>query len=241
MQNLLIDIGNTSVKLALSQGVNITETVKSSREEIIKASSILIKDHLIETAALSTVCGEDLLLEEYFKSISRRFIKVRGDIPLPFKNLYKTPATLGADRICALAAAKALFPSQECIIFDFGTAVTIDFLNKKGEYEGGNISLGMATRFKAINQYTKQLPLLSPSEEIMMKGDSTIQAVTSGIILGIMFEIEGYIKKYPGHTVVFTGGDAIYFAKKMKSPIFVVYNLVLKGLAQIAVINAATE
>ena len=116
---------------------------------------------------------------------------------------------------------------------DFGTTLTVDYIDAQGRYEGGNISLGCRTRFKALNRYSRSLPLLDTPEEIPFPGDSLEGAIGSGIISGILFEIQSYIDKKPDNVVIFTGGDAIYFVKKMKNSIFVVCNLVLIGLALI--------
>ena len=97
------------------------------------------------------------------------------------------------------------------------------------------MSPGCRTRFKAINRYSRQFPLLDTPEETEEKGHDIESSIESGIISGIMFEIEGYILRNPENISVFTGGDAIYFAKRMKNSIFVVCNLVLMGLALIAV------
>ena len=107
-------------------------------------------------------------------------------------------------------------------------------LNKKGVFLGGNISLGLTSRFRALNQFTKRLPFIKPVENIPQFGVDTHGAMTAGVVFGLKFEVEGYINQYPDHTIVFTGGDAFYFAEKMKSAIFVTPNLVLMGLAQIA-------
>ena len=121
-----------------------------------------------------------------------------------------------------------------CTVFDFGTTLTIDFVGKEGEYLGGNISPGYRTRFKALNRYARGLPLLETPAEAKNIGGSILTSMEAGVILGIMFEIMGYLSQFPENTVVFTGGDAIYFAKRMKNPIFVICNLVMMGLALIA-------
>ena len=118
-----------------------------------------------------------------------------------------------------------------CTVFDFGTTLTADFLDAKGGYLGGVISPGCLTRFKALNRYSKALPLLSIPEQTEFPGTSATSSIESGVISGIMFEIEGYIRSYPENVVIFTGGDAIYFAKRMKNSIFAVCNLGLMGLA----------
>ena len=147
---------------------------------------------------------------------------------------YSLPDCLTPDRAASIIAAKYLFKGRGCTIFDFGTTMSIDFISKEGEYEGGNISVGCRTRFKALNRYTKNLPLVENPFEIEITGKNIQSSIASGVITGIMFEIEGYLGRYPENVAVFTGGDAIYFAKRMKNSIFVVCNLVLMGLALIA-------
>jgi type III pantothenate kinase len=150
-------------------------------------------------------------------------------------SLYGLPSWLTPDRVASIVASRFLFKNRGCTIFDFGTVLSIDFLDGEGNFLGGNISLGCRTRFKALNRYSRTLPLIGAPDEIMEQGIDVVSAVSSGVITSIMSEIEGYISKYPENITVFTGGDAIYFAKRMKNSIFVVCNLVLMGLALMAV------
>ena len=150
-------------------------------------------------------------------------------------SLYGLPSWLTPDRVASIVASRFPFKNRGCTIFDFGTVLSIDFLDGEGNFLGGNISLGCRTRFKALNRYSRTLPLIGAPDEIMEQGIDVVSAVSSGVITSIMSEIEGYISKYPENITVFTGGDAIYFAKRMKNSIFVVCNLVLMGLALIAV------
>ena len=120
------------------------------------------------------------------------------------------------------------------MVFDFGTTLTIDVTGEDGEYTGGNISLGCRTRFKALNRYSRTLPLVNTPSTVSQTGDSLISSIEDGVVGGIMFEILGYLSLFPEKVAVFTGGDALYFAKRMKNSIFVVCNLVLMGLALIA-------
>ena len=144
---------------------------------------------------------------------------------------YNFPEYLPCDRAAGLVAARFLFNEKPCTVFDFGTTLTVDFLAADGRYMGGNISLGCCTRAKALERYSKNLPLVNIPESLQMEGTSLKSSIEAGIVLGIIFEIEGYIKSHKENIVVFTGGDAIYFAKRMKNSIFVVCNLELMGLA----------
>lgn len=235
MVNLLIDAGNTSIKTAISQGGSIMEERRCDRGEMEGVvEGYMQKFSQIDVIAVSDVRGLDQGLYDYLEGRCRKLVKVKGDMELPIKNRYGTPGTLGADRICAAVGAHTLFPEKNCVIVDFGTAITFDFLNKEGEFLGGNISLGLNTRFKALNHFTGKLPLLGKVDDVSPVGSSTRGAIESGVILGTIFEIQGYIDAYPGYNFIFTGGDAIFFAEKLKSPIFAVCNLVLIGLSQIA-------
>ncbi len=147
---------------------------------------------------------------------------------------YGLPLHITPDRAASIVASRYLFKGRGCTIFDFGTTLTVDFIGADGMYMGGNISPGCRTRFKSLNRYSKNLPLVDAPENIDEKGMDIASSISSGVISGIMFEIEGYMSKNSENISVFTGGDAIYFAKRMKNSIFVVCNLVLMGLALIA-------
>ena len=239
MVNLLIDAGNTSIKLAVYADDTISDEVRCDENSLpgcVDGLRRLFGD--FDVAAVSDVRGMGEDTYNYIESVCGKVVKVKGDSDLPIKNLYGTPQTLGADRICAAVGAHSLFPGKDCVIIDFGTAITFDFLTCRGEFLGGNISPGLDTRFRALNHFTGKLPLLERVDSVELVGNSTTGAMESGVILGTLFEIEGYIRTYPGYNFIFTGGDAIFFAEKLKSPIFVVCNLVLMGLSQIAKTDA---
>jgi type III pantothenate kinase len=159
-----------------------------------------------------------------------RLVVVDGEV----SSRYGLPAHLTPDRVASIIASRFLFKNRGCTVFDFGTVLSVDFLDHEGNYEGGNVSPGCRTRFKALNRYTKSLPLVDTPDEIAVKGNDMKSSIETGVVSGIIFEIEGYISHHPENINVFTGGDAIYFAKRMKNSIFVVCNLVLMGLALIA-------
>ena len=234
MANLVIDIGNTVSKIAYANGGVVGKVHRFHGDNITSYVSKLIEKKRPQVVIVSTVRGEDKELFLYLEQNSDKFILFDNNLPLPIANKYKTPNSLGTDRLAGAVAAHALFPDKDCIVIDFGTALTTNFITKEGEFLGGNISVGLRTRFKALHQYTKRLPLVETPINLSDIGGSTGEAIENGVVLGIMFEVEGYINKYPGHIIIFTGGDAIYFAEKLKKSIFVVYNLILIGLAQIA-------
>lgn len=229
--NLIIDIGNTALKASWADGITLGKTFRYQGERMLDFILSLTEKNKPEVMILSSVrtfsrnavdklrneCGTLLIVDE----------KMLGDYDLPS---YLTP-----DRAASIIASRFLFRNRRCTIFDFGTLLTVDFLDPDGRFEGGNISPGCRTRFKALNRYAKSIPLMNAPEDFTGTGTDIATSVSSGVISGIMFEIEGYMSRYPENIVVFTGGDANYFAKRMKNSIFVVCNLVLMGLALIAV------
>lgn len=160
---------------------------------------------------------------------------------VPLINKYSTPKTLGFDRIAAAVGANFLIPNSNLIIIDIGTALTIDFVNDKNEYIGGNISLGIDMRFKALNEFTDKLPLIKKDDKRSLIGTSTETAIRNGVMNGIAYEIEGVINKleedFTNINTFLTGGDAFFFDKLYKNNIFANANLVLIGLNRILEYN----
>jgi len=238
--NLLIDIGNSSVKAAFAKGVELGITHRYFGENLLGFIKGVMSGNRPDIIAISSVRKIDDYLSDTLRMMCGKLIIVGFETELPIKNGYSTPETLGSDRLLAAVGAFELFKGRECLIFDFGTALTIDRLDANGVFCGGNISLGLNIRIKALHEYTQRLPLIEIPKKVVTVGGSTKEAIESGIILGMVYEIEGYINRYPDCIFVFTGGDAIYFAEKMKRSIFVVYNLVLMGLAHVAHYHAKT-
>lgn len=165
--------------------------------------------------------------------------------PVPLANAYRTPETLGRDRLAAAVGAATLFPGRNVLVADFGTAVTIDLVTADGTYRGGCISPGLEMRFRALHDYTASLPLCEASEEELLCGLTTQEAVTHGVMNSLSFEIEGYISRMQSELddlcVIFTGGDAKILVKRIKNTIFANRNLVLCGLDRILEYNASEE
>ncbi len=239
MNKLLVDIGNSeNCKVAFAVDSDLKEVRRIARAELLAVTDEMSGLYGVpDVVCLTSVREDDAVMEEELRRRADRFIKVSSFIPLPITVEYDTPHTLGADRIAAAAGARSLFPGEDCIIFDFGTAITVDFLSRDGVFQGGNISLGMNMRFSAMNHFTRKLPLVEGREPQRVEGKNTQEAINNGVILGIIFEVQKYIENYPSHKIIFTGGDAVFFAKMLKSPIFVVCNLVMVGLSKIAQLN----
>ena len=164
---------------------------------------------------------------------------------MPIGNAYLTPETLGRDRLAAAVGATVLYPGENVLIVDFGTAVTIDLVTADATFRGGCISPGMKTRFRALHDYTAKLPLCAATESEELAGLNTRQAIELGVMNGITFEIEGYAARMRSRIedlcVIFTGGDANFFVKRIKNTIFANCNLVFCGLNRILEYNASEE
>lgn len=232
MANLLVEIGNTALKAAWAEGSILGKTYRYQGEKMMEYILSLTEKEKPEVLTVATA-REVTPEEEAVLSKECRHLMILDRTHTDFLLRYSLPEYLTYDRAASVIAASFLFKGKPCMICDFGTTLKIEFVDASGSYNGGNISLGCRTRFKALNRYSRSLPLVNTPDDILPKGLSEKGSIESGVILGIMFEIEGYAAANPQNILLFTGGDAIYFAKKMKNSIFVVCNLVLMGLALI--------
>lgn len=238
--NLVIDVGNTRVKAAVFKqdtqvNLNIFD-VKNLVSEIKKISNVYAVRKAIIANVASISAKEISSLEQ-----NLTLIHLTSTTKIPFKNLYKTPKTLGKDRIALVSRAVKKFPHKNVLIIDAGTCITYDFVNHKSEYLGGAISPGVTMRYKALHHYTSKLPELTQVTPKNFIGNSTEESIHSGVINGVINEIEGlieqYKKKYLHLTVVLTGGDTIFLSKQLKSSIFAIQNFLLEGLNEILIFN----
>ena len=230
MANLLVDIGNTALKASWADGMTLGKTFRYQGEKKIAFILSLTEREKPEIMVVSNVRSFSDREVERLKAECGKLIIINEEI-LKRRNI---PAYLTPDRAAAVIASRYLFKGKSCTIFDFGATLTIDKIDSSGSYSGGNISLGCRTRFKALNRYSRNLPLVDFSDEVQELGDSLKSSIQAGVISGMLFEIEGYLSDNSENITVFTGGDANYFAKRMKNCIFAVCNLVLMGLALIA-------
>ena len=205
----------------------------------------LLDQYPLKNGILSTVIEAKRELIACLNSRLKRFFFLDERMRLPIDIRYQTPETLGKDRIAAAVGANFLQPEKDILVIDAGTAVTYEVLMASGIYLGGNISPGMTTRFRALNRFAKQLPLVSEKEDVPLLGSSTETAILAGVVNGMVYEMDGYIdelqKKYPGIYVFLTGGHSFYFEKRLKNTIFAVLNLVLIGLNRILEYNVESQ
>lgn len=240
--NLVIDIGNTMTKACVLDDGKVVERMSVPELSIGGIESLLTEFPAITKAILSSTREDNGALEGFLSERVPFFIRQNHTVPIPLKNNYRSPETLGQDRLAAAVGASMLYPAQNLLIVDFGTAITIDVVTAGGEYLGGNISPGAMTRFRALRDYTGRLPLCELRELNELLGGTTEEAIVGGVVNGIVFELEGYIgrvgDKMGDLRVIFTGGDAKFFEKRFKNTIFANYDLVITGLDRILEYNA---
>ena len=232
--NLLIDIGNSRTKIALADFAEINQVTNYNKFNKSVLSSCLMNNSEIQFGIISAVKELDKALIKFIASKVNSLTILDKDTPLPYRNNYRSKNSLGNDRIAALAGACNIFPGENVLVIDAGTAITFDMLSDTGEFHRGNISPGLFMRFKALHTFTGNLPDLEPAEMLEKFGTDTNSAIRAGVQYGILYEMERYVndftQKYPGGKIIITGGDANFFAGKLKKHIFVEPNLILKGL-----------
>ena len=244
--NLVLDLGNTYGKIAVCDHKKVIEAATYERITSREISYFHIRYSELKGAIVSSVVNYSREIIDYLSNLYPSCIELDHSTPLPLENKYATPETLGYDRIAAAVGAFTICPGKNVLVIDAGTAITYDIVTSRGEFMGGNISQGIEIRFKSLNKYTTRLPHLERPEEVPpLVGSTTQEAIQSGVVNGLLFEMDGFIeaisKKYPKLQVVLTGGDAKYFVGKLKSSIFVDPNLNLIGLNRILEHNADRE
>lgn len=234
--NLIVDIGNTVAKIAVFDGTNMLEQAYDSNQTLSRLKEIFDR-YNPSFAAVVSVIDFTVEVKRALDDLPIPILYIDHQTPLPIKNLYETPQTLGYDRVAAVVGAFDRFPCRNVLVIDSGTCITYEFINSEGEYRGGNISLGVSMRFKALHQFTGHLPLTSFEGRNVDFGVDTDTAIRAGVMQGIEYEMMGYIgvlrEKYPDLLVILTGGKSFPFEYNIKNSIFVDKFLVLRGLNRI--------
>ncbi len=239
--NLVIDIGNTRTKFSVCNcgeilNTEIVDEFQPSQIDILKK-----KYEDLDSVILSAVKNYPEELKTALQNKFKTFIELEADTPLPIANGYDSKQTLGKDRIAAVVGANVLFPGTNILVIDAGTAITYDLLTAQGKYLGGNISPGIEMRFKALSQFTGKLPKIEKSDQNILFGKTTEQAIRAGVQNGVVYEADNTIDSfkvfYENLNVIITGGDAEFFDKKLKNSFFVNFNLINLGLNRILEYN----
>ena len=244
--NLVLDLGNSKSKIAVCDDKRVIETASYEKISSREIAYFHTRYKELTGVIISSVVNYSREIIDYLGNLYHPCIELDQSTSIPLVNRYRTPETLGYDRIAAAVGAYTIYPETNVLVIDAGTAITYDIVTSEGEFIGGNISPGLEIRFKSLNKYTTRLPHLErPDEKPPLVGSSTKEAIQSGIVNGLLFEMDGFIEtisqEYPQLQVVLTGGDANYFVGKLKSSIFVDLNLNLIGLNRILEHNATED
>jgi type III pantothenate kinase len=148
--NLVIDIGNTSVKLHLFENDEKIISKTLNENTLIASLTTLEVKYTIQNVIISSVTSNyKTELTKIFKN-SNLFDLSDDKIKLPFINSYKNSGSLGQDRVALISSAVFNYQNQNNLVIDLGTCITYDFIDLKGTYLGGAISPGMTTRYKSL-------------------------------------------------------------------------------------------
>jgi type III pantothenate kinase len=239
MKTICFDFGNTRLKAAIFINDKFVEEVVLPNDELFTIERI-INIQQPQKTILSSVINHNPAIETFLAEHTA-FHKLSHLTKANFTSPVGKPDTIGADRLALAAAAVHFFPNKNNLVIGLGTCITYNFINQYHQFIGGSISPGMDMRFKAMQVFTAKLPEVKADWNFPLIGYDTKTNMQSGVIAGVAFEIQGFIdayaEKYTNFNVVLTGGDASYFASRLKSKIFADYNFLFKGLYALSETN----
>ncbi len=246
MNNLIVDIGNTRVKVAVLCGDDVVaiSSFCDFGDDAKECVGGYVEQYGITRAIVSSTRGSAEVIADYLRGFVEYVLLFDASTRVPIESSYSTPETLGRDRLAAAVAASGLYgdESDAQVVVDLGSALTIDVVTRRGGFEGGTISPGIAMRFRSLHEFTQSLPLCSSTMEELDVARTTRQAIEQGVMEGVKYEIEGQIEKIRCReekiSVIFVGGDAKILVNRIKNTIFAECELVLVGLNRILNYNA---
>lgn len=243
--NLVLDIGNTRTKVAIFEKKTLLEKAILSDTSFEALTSFLTEKGVADkiTAAIVSSTANDNREADILRGVGCRLVRLDYRTPIPIKNNYETPQTLGRDRLAGVIGAQVLFPKENCLVIDAGTCITYDLIDTEGGYFGGNISVGLEMRLKAMHHFTAKLPLVHLDKDLDwrmrdLRGTNTEKALKTGAVFGFLSEIEGFVARYAQMfgdlKVILTGGDAPFLHKNLTlNNVFYAPDVVLIGLNEV--------
>ena len=244
---LVIDVGNTHTVLGMYEGEKLlhhwrvwTDQQKTSDEYGILIRNLYDASHLSSREVTAIIVSS--VVPPLTPTIVDLCVQYFGITPLVVGPGVKTgisikmdnPKEVGADRIVNAVAAFAKC-KQACIVLDFGTATTFDYISPGGDYMGGIIAPGASISAEALFRQASKLPRVEIVKPPTVIGKNTVAAMQSGIFFGYLSLVEGIIdriRKEVGTNpiVVATGGLAGAIAGESSKIQVIDENLTLEGL-----------
>jgi type III pantothenate kinase len=241
MANLIVDEGNTLCKVAVMDNSEVLCEWADREFDLAKAAEFVEQFGVDKAVVASTRGGVEKICEQLRSKVAK-VLHFSSQTEVPIEIEYASRQTLGADRIAAAVGVVCEMGIDNALIVDMGSAITYDIV-ENGAFKGGNISLGVAMRFRALHEFTASLPLCQATEPNGAFGKSTTEAIEQGVMQGILYEIEGYVErvlaKNEKKNVIFCGGDAESFVNRIKNAIFAPRKLMFTGLNRILEYNVS--
>lgn len=230
----VLDCGNTAIKVAQFKGGVLSSVSRMTTNECLNfdwKKKIMVLANVADSEFCTTL-----------KANGAEIIEINTCFISSFKTAYSSMNTLGIDRFCNVEGMAISGQKGNLLCIDIGTCVKFDLLDCNKVYQGGSISPGIDLRFKSLHDNTARLPLEEKVAFKSLVGNSTKEAILSGVMMGVQAEIQKridwYQSEYADLTIFVTGGDASYFDFPQKSNIFADENLTLKGIYSIYSNNA---
>ena len=241
MANLIVDEGNTLCKIAVLDESEVLCEWSDKEFDMAKVAELIVQFG-VECAVVASTRGGAEKICEQLRSKIERVLHFSSQTEVPIGVDYSSRQTLGADRIAVAVGVVCGMGVENALIVDMGSAITFDIV-ETGVFKGGNISPGVAMRFRALNEFTAALPLCSTTEPNGEFGKSTTEAIEQGVMQGVLHEIEGYVERVSAEkvkkSIIFCGGDAESFVNRIKSAIFAPRKLMFTGLNEILKYNVS--
>ncbi|MCY4052038.1 MAG: type III pantothenate kinase [Gammaproteobacteria bacterium] len=255
--DILVDVGNRRIKWAKS--IDIAQFITgeytllqleklhhvinfTAREAKDEQSRQFLNEPKPNSVYVSCVGGKKAMPEIHKACQERWNIQpnylTSSDCKAGIRNGYLDPQQLGVDRWLAMIAARQFIPNRPLLVIDAGTAITIDYIDTIGLFEGGIIIPGLMTIMESLNQRAG-LPTVDSNmtnkEHRILNNRDTHSAIVNGALHAVVSSIEIAIAEYREKTgkhlrTVITGGDASLINRVSKYSMIEFPNLVLIGL-----------